>query len=297
MDKFARMNGRFLLIITTLLTALLIGGCSFSLAADITPPPGAEQVAVSRTQVSESTTDLYPLVPPNAARGKSIYVEKCAPCHGISGEGDGPRAAQLSNPVPALASIELSRQTSPARWYEIVTRGNLDRFMPPFPSLSDSQRWDVVAYALSLSSQQATIAEGQQLYQEKCAGCHGVNGKGDGVEAGSLPKAPTNLTDLAFSATRTGVDLYSSISIGISPAMPAFGNELSQAERWALVDYLRSLNFTIPAEQALEQSPWKKRRRQVSISPPPSRPPFPLPRRRLRSQRNRLRNSARLPEK
>jgi cytochrome c1 len=30
--------------------------------------------------------------------------------------------------------------------------GNIENFMPPFASLSDQERWDVVAYALSLSA-------------------------------------------------------------------------------------------------------------------------------------------------
>lgn len=232
--------------------AFWIGGCSFSLAADITPPPGAEQVAISRTQAAETIKDIYPLVPPDPSRGKEIYAEKCAPCHGSTGEGDGPRAAQLSNPVPPLASSELSRKTSPARWFSIVTLGNLERFMPPFPSLSDSQRWDVVAYALSLSAPQASIDEGRRLYEQQCARCHGEDGKGDGPEAVTLPKAPTNLSDLAFISSQSGVDLYTSISIGVPPAMPAFGEQLSEAQRWALVDYLHSFTFIVPAEQALQ---------------------------------------------
>ncbi|GAB4474196.1 MAG: hypothetical protein Kow0088_10080 [Anaerolineales bacterium] len=229
-------------------------GCSFSLAADVTPPPGASDIAISRTQVASSVQDVYPLVPPDVNNGKVIFEEKCAPCHGINGDGDGPRAAQLANPVPALSNLETARQAVPARWYLIVTNGNLERFMPPFPSLSDSQRWDVVAYALSLSTSSAAIEQGAQLYQENCAACHGAEGKGDGQQAENLPKPPTNFTDLAFGASKSGFDIYSSIVLGVPPAMPAFGEKLSDDDRWAIVAYLQSLTFTKALETLAETS-------------------------------------------
>ncbi|MGW8251213.1 MAG: c-type cytochrome, partial [Anaerolineales bacterium] len=130
-----------------LLLTITLAGCSFSLAEDITPPPGAVQAPVSQTEPPPVNGPLYPLVPPNSENGAAIYAEKCAPCHGQTGLGDGPRSAQLPNPVTAIGSAEVARQATPARWYTQVTQGNLERFMPPFSSLSDRERWDVVAYA------------------------------------------------------------------------------------------------------------------------------------------------------
>jgi len=231
---------------------LLLSSCSLSLAEDITPPPGAEIMPVVRTQSSPSSDPLFPLVPPDPANGQVIYNEKCADCHGISGQGDGPRASQLPNPVPPLASVNLARQATPSKWFSIVTNGNLDRFMPPFPSLSDSQRWDVVAYALSISTSPASIEQGEQLYLQLCSDCHGELGRGDGVEAAFLAKLPRNLADLAFMAEKSAQDLHQSIMAGVSPAMPAFGQWLSDEEIWTLADYLRSLAFTMPPEIALE---------------------------------------------
>ncbi|MCS6908291.1 MAG: cytochrome c [Anaerolineales bacterium] len=267
----------------TLLLAIVLSGCSFSLAADVTPPPGASDIVISRTQIASSLEDIYPLVPPDVLKGKAIYEEKCAPCHGINGDGDGPRAAQLPNSVPALSDLEVSRQAVPAQWYLIVTNGNLDRFMPPFPSLSDSQRWDVVAYALSLSTSSASIEQGAKLYQEYCAACHGVEGKGDGPQANSLAKPPTNLTDFAFSASRSAFDLYSSIVLGLPPSMPAFADQLSEEERWAIVAYLQSLTFTAAPEElqnaAMQAtlpvpSPGEA---TVTATPAPITTPTPLP--------------------
>lgn len=235
-----------------LLLLLLLSACSFSLAEDITPPPGAEIPAEMPSQPPPSGP-LYPLISPNPAEGALIYTDKCAPCHGPSGLGDGPQASQLPNPPAALAALEVARQSTPAEWYSLVTQGNLDRFMPPFNSLSDRQRWDVVAYLYTLSIPQETLAQGQELYKANCASCHGLQGSGDGSEAASLQVAPTNFTDQERMASRSPTQLFEAISAGIAPAMPTFDTKLTEDERWALAAYLRSLTFASPAEIARSQ--------------------------------------------
>jgi mono/diheme cytochrome c family protein len=232
-----------------LLLASLLSACSFSLAADITPPPGSEQRApVGMTQPAPVSGMLYPLLPPNPESGQAIYAEKCAPCHGDTGMGDGPRAAQLPNPVAALGSLELARQSTPARWYTQVTQGNLEKFMPPFSSLSERQRWDVVAYAFSLTAPPALLESGKDLYQANCARCHGERGNGDGPDAAGAPKPPVDLTDQAFMAQKSAEDFFQAISNGVPPSMPAFVTDLSDDERWTLAAYLRSLTFAQPQE-------------------------------------------------
>ena len=42
-----------------------------------------------------------PSTPVSLANGKAIYESKCAVCHGLTGQGDGPIAAQF-NPTPAI---------------------------------------------------------------------------------------------------------------------------------------------------------------------------------------------------
>ena len=233
-----------LLPFVLLLLAFLLTACSFSLAADITPPPGSEQSApVGMTQSAPVSGMLYPLLPPNPENGRAIYAEKCAPCHGDTGMGDGPRAAQLPNPVAALGSNELARQSTPARWYTQVTQGNLEKFMPPFSSLSERQRWDVVAYAFSLTAPPTLLERGKELYQANCARCHGESGKGDGPDAAGAPKPPVDLTDQSLMAQKSAEDFFQAISNGVPPSMPAFVTDLSDDERWTLAAFLRSLTF------------------------------------------------------
>ncbi len=59
----------------------------------------------------------------------------------------------------------------------------------------------VLAAALLAFSGAASAAEkkdiGKMEYQSNCASCHGVQGKGDGVNKPYLTKSPTDLTTLA----------------------------------------------------------------------------------------------------
>jgi len=246
---------KLLLPLLLIASAFLITACSFSLAADITPPPGAEQPVIRATSPVALTGPLYPLVPPDPTAGASIFAEKCAPCHGQTGLGDGPDASQLPVPVAAIGTSNLARSSTPAEWYALVTQGNLERYMPPFLSLTDRQRWDVVAYAFSLSAPADSLAFGEELYQENCLQCHGVSGKGDGPEVVNLPSPPRDLTDQAFMADYPAAAIFDVISQGIEPDMPAYAEQFDETQIWALTDYLRSFTFATSA------SLWSRSRR------------------------------------
>ncbi len=171
---------RLAFFIPALLLAFLLSGCSISLAEDITPPPNYKEPAVEEESQPTAASTVFPLVAPDPLQGALIYTEKCLPCHGETGMGDGPMAGNLSNPPSPLGNAELARQARPADWYIIVTEGNLEKFMPGFASLSDRERWDVVAYAQTLSTTPEEVSTGKTLYEAECAACHGITGAGDG---------------------------------------------------------------------------------------------------------------------
>ena len=82
------------------ISAAFLAACTFSLAADVTPPPGY----VEPTPIA-TLGPLFPASAPNANTGEVIYAEKCAPCHGASGMGDGPQSANLPVSVAALGLL------------------------------------------------------------------------------------------------------------------------------------------------------------------------------------------------
>ncbi len=220
-----------------LLLPLLLAACS--LATDITPPPGYTQPVLPTTAPVS-----YPLVPPDPAQGAVIYADNCAPCHGNTGMGDGPQAANLANPVAPIGSPDLARQAKPVDWYNIVTNGQMAQFMPPFSgSLTARQRWDVVAYVLSLSNSPQLVDQGKTIYSDKCATCHGASGHGDGTQAASAAAKVLDWSDSSRLAQFSAQDLFDATTNGIAPGMPAFSGQLTADQTWAVAAFIRSLSF------------------------------------------------------
>jgi mono/diheme cytochrome c family protein len=216
--KFMKLRHTILLAII----AVLLTACNFTLAQDVTPPPDYKPPMPAPTM-----GPLYPASAPDTANGKAIYAENCAPCHGETGMGDGPQSAMLQGQnvtVAALGLPEFAQAKAPAAWYQIVTQGNLERFMPPFSSLSDQERWDVVAYAISLHTTQAQLEEGKTL----CADCAQYFGN---------QKMMSALSDN---------DLVTLMKNGEGD-IPAFGKDFTDDEALAVAAYLRSLTFAQPA--------------------------------------------------
>lgn len=239
--------------------ATLLVGCS--LAGDITPPPdlATAQAAQQRQPAPEQPTQSaatstpssslpIPAFAPNPSAGAAVYVEKCADCHGQTGKGDGVMAAELDFEPSPLADPEIARLASPADWYQVVTQGRMNRFMPPFNSLSDEERWHVVAYALSLSASQEERDQGQALFEVHCQSCHDMEA-GDELQSFIQSGRWANVS---------ASEMYALISEGLGE-MPAFGEDLSADERWALAAYIQSLGFgreeaAIDDQQASGQS-------------------------------------------
>ena len=90
--------------------------------------------------------------------------------------------------------------------------------------------------------QAASIADGRHLYAAHCAACHGRTAEGDGPDAARLPRKPANLSD-PHAARHTAGDLFWWLTRGIpGSGMPGFGDRLSEAERWDVVNFLRTLS-------------------------------------------------------
>ena len=136
----------------TVLLSLLSAACS--LAGDVTPPSDLATAQMGRPLPTVATTNEVspPDGPPDLAAGAAIYLDKCAACHGLTGMGDGELAASLQFAPAALGDPAVATAARSEDWYAVVTLGRIDRLMPGFNSLTDQERWDVVGYALSLSS-------------------------------------------------------------------------------------------------------------------------------------------------
>ncbi|HUF36920.1 MAG TPA: c-type cytochrome [Anaerolineales bacterium] len=241
------MKFRLFLVLPAVLT---LSAC-YSLAADITPPPG--YVYTTPIASAAPTEALYfPFMPPDPRNGAAIYADRCIDCHGPAGLGDGPAAADLPNPVAPIGDPNLAVQRAPSDWFRMVTEGNIERYMPPFTSLTERQRWDVVAYAFSLSTTAEALAEGGQLYAENCAACHGPAGAGDGPDAASLVNALPDFTDQAAMADRSLNDLVAGMSHPNLEGGEDLAGGLTETMRLAVARHLRALTFATTGPLAAE---------------------------------------------
>ena len=227
------------------LISVLLAACNMTLAEDVAPPP--DYIAPTPQPTLGPT---FPAQAPDLQNGASIYADSCAACHGDRGLADGEMSEQLTGQgitIPLLGTTEVAHKATPADWYLMVTLGNMDNFMPPFNSLSDQERWDVVAYAQSLSSTAEQISQGEKLFTKNCADC-----------------ATDFFADQEGMAALSTDELVSLLTEG-GQGLPVLGDSLSEEELQAMAVYLRTLTFgnsslasepaSIPPDTGATQSP------------------------------------------
>ncbi len=237
----ARFVSPFLLLFVT----LLLAGCSLAAPAPVgtirpleQQPPAAQQQPAQPFQL--------PTRRPSASTGASLYQEKCIRCHGDRGRGDGTMAAQIqaqfNSPVADLTGDVVARARTPEEWYDVVANGRLQNGMPGFAgSLDVDQRWDVIAYAWSLAASPQQVERGKQVYAEQCVQCHGDSGKGDGKDAqGQLP----DLSDFTVLA-KVAPGIWDQAMA--SGHVPSFAGTVSEADRRAAIDYIRTFAYDYPS--------------------------------------------------
>ena len=232
-----RSFGSSLALFCVLLTILLLTGASAAKAQQQgmgqSPPYDAAQVTV-------------PTTPPLALVGQPIYQENCAPCHGEQGMGDGPTAANLPSPPTAFADPTAVQALSPAQLFHTTKFGRLEKLMPPWQNeLSDDPIWQAVAYAWSLHTTQADWEAGKALYEQSCASCHGLQGKGDGPDA---QEGLMDFSDPAYAIFRSQADWLG----GWQSAHPEIGQEWTLAEQSNTLEYVRSFSYWPPWESSYQ---------------------------------------------
>jgi high-affinity iron transporter len=176
------------------------------------------------------------------AQGETIYLRTCAQCHGASGAGDGPMAAGMEPPPIAIGQHDVVADVSPALMYRIVSVGIAGTAMTGYAeALTPDQRWDVVAYVNSLRSSPDMIAQGEGLYAQRCAACHGPAGAGDGAMSSTLSKLPPALASFGWQAERSDAQIGEAIREGIAgTAMPPT-RDLTDTDVRSMVAFVRTM--------------------------------------------------------
>ena len=86
--------------------------------------------------------------------------------------------------------------------------------------------------------------DGRQLYEAACAACHGSDGRGRPVEVRGFEVEPPDFTDCRLTTPEADLDWHAVIHQGgtaraFDRMMPAFGDELSDAEIEKVIGHLR----------------------------------------------------------
>jgi mono/diheme cytochrome c family protein len=208
------------------------------------------------------------------ALGRSLYQQRCAACHGETGEGNGPHSARLpvsptnfTRGVYKLRSTPTGSIPTDADLFGALTRGMHGTPMLPWTALSEKQRWALVYQLKAFSvrfreerpaapirvppppKQDRELHErGAALYSKMlCVRCHGEQGAGNGTAARAYEQTYSrdvparDFTRGRFIRGAEMEDIYLTLRVGIEGTPMAAYDTLRDDEIWALAAYVRSL--------------------------------------------------------
>ncbi len=96
-----------------------------------------------------------PVTPVSLANGKKIFEKNCSVCHGLTGNGDGPKASEL-DPSPAILSdpkLTGDKNTVAYDNFEVINVGIANTGMKSWAGiLTEAQIWDVTYYLRTFSN-------------------------------------------------------------------------------------------------------------------------------------------------
>jgi mono/diheme cytochrome c family protein len=240
------------------------GGGTHSMHAMMSWMSGTELKAIPDAPEPKLDADMRSL-------GAQLYTQHCAICHGPNGDGRGLRATGLLPPprdftkgVFAFRSTPSGTLPTDEDLWKVISNGLHGTAMVPWISLSENERWALVAYVETFSPRFATevrvtpvtlpkplqatpdlLAQGKQLYLQDCATCHGVEGRGNGsavIDGSSRQMRPRDITGGVFERGSSMEDIYLTLRTGLNGTpMLSFENALTPPQTWAVAAYVRSL--------------------------------------------------------
>lgn len=200
---------------------------------------GDKMVALGTRSLAEIEKDPA-LLALARARGKTVFGDNCAPCHGTGGAGAKGYPNLNDDEWIWGGSLDQIQQTIEFGVRSGHTKGH-EGVMIAFGKdgiLKKNEISTVAGYVRSLSglpvTKGADTAAGGKLFTDNCASCHGQDAKGN-PELG----AP-NLTDKIWLYGSEEAAVIETITNGRSGVMPAWTGRLDVATIKALAVYVHS---------------------------------------------------------
>ena len=199
--------------------------------------------------------------------GSSVYSRNCLICHGGLGNGRGPLATNQPDKPRDFTDKAWMINHADGTLFLSILRGVPGTSMPAFAGrLSERDLWSVVAYIRGFwpyspltrppndgqAASRTNVNDGILLYFQKCSGCHGDNGRGNGKAAAFFDRSPRDLTNRDWMASRSDEALRGVVRYGVpgSP-MPGFVDEMREDQLTSLVAHLRRLSGTLPGNNSV----------------------------------------------
>jgi high-affinity iron transporter len=83
-------------------------------------------------------------------RGRTLYLQHCALCHGDRADGRGVRRQGLTSPPRDFTDPAWRQRTSPRRVFYVIREGVRGTAMPSWKSLEEPDAWNLAAYLLAV---------------------------------------------------------------------------------------------------------------------------------------------------
>jgi len=230
------------------------------------------------------------VTPEFVARGKQLYDQNCAVCHGAKGDGKGDAAAFLL-PKPRdfvtanyrLRSTLNTQLPTDEDLFRSISLGMPGTPMPPWRHiLNDSDRWALVEFVKTFSpkfkepekpevvdlgkppgNSKEAIAEGKTLFTAMgCVACHGEGGRGDGPNAAALVNdmeqkiVPRDFAKPGqFKSGYARKEIVRAMLTGFNGTpMLGYANILSNDQPWKVAQFIETL---VQPERSIVDQPSK----------------------------------------
>ncbi len=109
-----------------------------TVTAAVRPPPGG--VSSTPAAATDMTLPLPQKLKGNLESGRAFFMKNCFTCHGVKGDGNGPRAYFIA-PRPRNFTSEESRQTyNRPRLFDAISNGKRGTVMPAWGKVLSEQQ-------------------------------------------------------------------------------------------------------------------------------------------------------------
>jgi len=203
--------------------------------------------------------------PPRVNEPADAFKTLCARCHGEKGDGKGITALYLDPAPRDLTKAAFMNSKPRDRFVKSIEEGVAGTSMPAWGKvLGEQQARSVLEYTLATFTREParplkphkvpetnpaaataeSVTHGEQIFVQRCAGCHGRKADGKGPNSLDIVPRPRNLRNHAFVNALTDQRMFDSILYGVQgTAMPAWIDYgLSQQDVGDIINFIRSIN-------------------------------------------------------